>query len=346
MQALGLGAYGLASGVVSVPTASLTNLQRLSAFYNQSTVIGANTFLLNNPVLGSLMGSRNARISELAGLQSYNLTNKDGNKAKASLSWQATEKFALTTDLEYAQDKYKTSVYGLESATTTNLNFDGTWTPSDDSSISVFYSYEDQKQRFNGMTYNNNSAAAAANAVAGQTAISSTCSTTYANLAARNAVYKIDPCSNWSADNRDRTDTFGATLTKNKLLGGKLDLRGGLTFSQGRTNVNFLSGGNYVNNPYAGVASAANGAIAAYYIAATSLPTVTVKSIEFQLGATVHLAKESALRASYGYKRLSVNDWIYETLAAGNLTTALPTNEKAPHFGVSTLGLSYSTSFR
>jgi hypothetical protein len=346
MLALNLGAYGKASGAESVPTASLTALDKMRAYYYGSTVIGANTFLLNNPVLGSLMGSRNARISELPGLQSYNLTNKDGNKASASLGWQATETIALTTDLEYAQDKYKTAVYGLQSSTTTNLNLDGTWTPTDDTGISVYYSFEDQKQHFTGMTYNNNSVAAGANAVQGQTAISSTCSTTYANLAARNTAYKLDPCTNWSADNRDRTNTLGASLTKNRLLGGKLDLRAGLSISQGRTSINFGSGGNYVNNPYAGVASAANGTIAAYYIPAVSFPTISVKSVEFQLAGTYRFTKDSAVRASFGYRRLSVTDWLYDTLAAGNLTTMLPTNEKGAHFGVSTFGLAVSTSFR
>jgi hypothetical protein len=246
---------------------------------------------------------------------------------------------SLTTDVDFGKDDYKTARYGLQSAKTTNWNLDATWTPNDNTSLSVFYSFEDQQQRFAGNTYTANSAVTSVNTA---TAVQGGC---YATIALRNANNKIDACEDWTANNRDRTDTVGASLTKKGLLGGKLDLRGGLTYSNGRTDINVI-GGNYANNPYAGLTSAASGTVAAYYIAATALPTVTVKTIEFQLAGTVHLGKDSALQATYGYKRLSVTDWVYDTMAFGSLSGVVPTNEKAPHFGVSTFGLAVSTSFR
>jgi hypothetical protein len=105
------------------------------------------------------------------------------------------------------------------------------------------------------------------------------------------------------------------------------------------------NGGNYVNNPYAGVAANATGATAAYYVQANALPTVTADSVQLQLAGTWRLDKDAALRLSYGLQRLKSADWAYEGQQDGGLTQVLPTREQAPNYRIHSLGVAYVLGF-
>ncbi|MEY8689838.1 MAG: MtrB/PioB family outer membrane beta-barrel protein [Leptothrix sp. (in: b-proteobacteria)] len=325
MAALGLTGYGPISGLAPAATAGSAQ-----AFF----------FANNNALTNSLYANAN-RISELVGMRRYNNANRDRNKLRTSANWQATETFSLQGGFDYSLDNYSESVYGLQRASNWAINLDGTYAPSEDLSLSVFYSRENQTSRSAGNSYTPNSTATN---VGGATQVVGGC---YADLATRNANNKVDPCLNWSATTRERNDTLGATLSKNRLLATSLDVTGSLIFSQARTDMN-VKGGNYVNNPYAGstVAGAVDTAVAAYYIAATPLPTVKVNSLELRLGGNYHLNKDASVRVGYGYQRLSSSDWAYDAMQPGGLSGVLPTSEQAFHYSVRNIGVAYLMTLR
>jgi len=160
----------------------------------------------------------------------------------------------------------------------------------------------------------------------------------------RNASNKIDPCLDWTSSTRDRTTTLGLAFTKSKLMAGKVSVTGGVAYSVGKTDID-VTGGSYVNNPYAGVAGNPSAAIAAYYIPAIPLPTTEAKSLELTLAGRFDVNKSSSLRVAYGFKRLRSTDWAYEGMQDGSITTFLPTREQAPTYDVHTIGISYIVSF-
>jgi hypothetical protein len=272
-------------------------------------------------------------------MRRFNQADRNRDKLRSSANWQATEALLFQGSLDYSTDDYKKSVYGLQRATQWALNLDGSYALGDDMSIGLFTSFETQRTRFAGNTYTANSAATAVN---GATAIDGGC---YATIALRNANNKIDPCLNWQTTMKDKTSTLGASFTKSKLLAGKLSLQGSVVYSDGRTDIDVV-GGNYVNNPFAGVAGNPTSAIAAYFIPASALPTITAKSLDFRLSGTYKLRADSALRFAYGYQHLTSYDWGYEGSQDGGLTQVLPTREQAPHYTVHSIGISYVMTFR
>lgn len=203
LVALGLTGYGPVQGLNPLPTAGSAQ-----AFY----------FASNNALSNALYGNAN-RISELPGMRRFNLANRNRDKLRAAVNWQATETISLQGGLDYNDDRYNKSVYGLTGARSWALNVDGTWAPTDDLSLTLYATTEDQRSKSAGNTYTANSPTAAVN---GFTAISGGC---FATIALRNASNKTDPCLNWTADMRDKVDTLGLSATRKRLLGGALDLR-------------------------------------------------------------------------------------------------------------------------
>lgn len=186
-------------------------------------------------------------------------------------------------------------------------------------------------------TYTANSTSKSVN---GFTAISGGC---FATIAERNANNKIDPCLNWSSDMRDTVDTVGVAYSQKGLIGGKLDVSAGLSYSYAKTTNDF-TGGNYVNNPLA-VASAAADTVAAYYIPATALPDVTTKTVDLKVFARYLINKTSSVRVGYRYQYMNSSDWAYDGLQYGGLTGVLPTSQVAPNYSVSTFAVAYIYSF-
>ncbi len=323
MLALGLNGYGPALGLTPAAAAGSA-----LGYY----------FPLNNALNNTFYGYRN-RISELGGMRRFDQADRDRHQIRSSIGWQATERLEITVGADLTQDNYVHSVYGLQKSSGHAFNLDGTYVANEDLSASLFGSLEEQRQRLAGNTYTANSAVAN---VGGATVVSGGC---YDTVAARNANNKIDACENWWSNNRDRTLTIGATLTKKRLVTAKLDVSGGLTYNDSRTDVH-VTGGSYVNNPYAGVAAAPTGTIAAYYIPATPLPTVRNRSLELRLGAAWQVDKASSVHVAYGLSRLLSADWAYDGMQDGILTQVLPTRERSPNYLVNTFGISYVVSWR
>ena len=318
---LGLTGYG---PVLGLPTTPLNATQAI--------------FFPNNNALANAQYGNQNRISELIGMRRYNMADRDRAKVRTSLSWQADETLSLQAGLDFNNDRYSNSVYGLQRAKSTALNLDGTFSPSDKTSLSLFYTVEDQRSKSAGNTYTANSTATSVNTF---TAIEGGC---FATIALRNASNKIDPCLDWSADMRDKVQSIGLNFTRKQMFGGALDASAGLVYTEARSDIG-VSGGSYVNNPLA-VAGAPAGTTAAFYIPATALPTVKTDTTEVKLSLLYRYAKDQAFRFGYLWQYMKAQDWAYDAMQVGGLSGVLPTSEQAPRFHATTVGVTYVYFFR
>ena len=87
--------------------------------------------------------------------------------------------------------------------------------------------------------------------------------------------------------------------------------------------------------------------IAAYFIPATALPTVSVDSRELRLDGRYALTGRQSVRVGYSYLHMDNADWMYEgmQIGAGTIAGVLPSLEQAFNYGVNVVGMSYILSF-
>lgn len=321
MQQNGLTAFGPAAGF---PLTPLTG--------------NAAIFTPNNGIIPqALYGSRN-NINEIPGLERFNMADRNRDRLRSSIDWQATDKLSLQAGLDLNKDDYINSVYGLRSAKGWTVNLDGSYALSENFTVGVFNTYENQRSGSAGDAYGSNSSATSVN---GFTAISGGC---FATVALKNLSAKMDPCLNWSTDMRDKVDTFGMNMKRKGLMSGKLDLSGDLIFSRARTDTD-VTGGSYVNNPLA-VTGAPATTPAQLYIVATPQPTVSTNSVALRMAGKYMLSANSSLRMVYTFSRLWSADYAYGGMQYGSLGGVMPTNEQAFNYTVNVVALSYLYSFR
>jgi len=291
----------------------------------------------NSSLVQSFYGSRND-IHEIIGMRRFNMADRDRNKARAALNWQATDKFSLQGGIDYNKDDYTHSVFGLKNAESWALNLDGTYAVSDAFTASAFYTYEDMRTRTAGASYSSGAITntAIVGGVAGNTVVSGGCFNTVLD---KNENAKIDPCLNWGTDMRDKVDTAGVGLRYKGAMAGRLDLGGDLVYSIARTN-NGMTGGTYANNP-AAVAGRPAVVPAAIFIPAADLPTVKTNTIELKLSGQYAIDNASAVRLLYWFQRLQSNDYAYAGMQFGTITSVIPTSEQAPNYRVHVVGVSY-----
>jgi hypothetical protein len=204
-------------------------------------------------------------------------------------------------------------------------------------SMSLFFTYEDQRSQSGGNSYTANSAATAVN---GFTAISGGC---FPTIATRNASNKIDPCNNWETNMQNRTNVYGFSVDRKNLWKSRLDLSGQVTVTHA-VDSNRVFGGSYVNNPLA-VAGAAAGTTAAYYIPTSPLPPVLDDVLQVQLTARYALSKVSTLRLTYIFADMSSSDYAYQGYQLGGLAAQLPSGQVSPHYVENVIVLAYSARF-
>jgi MtrB/PioB family decaheme-associated outer membrane protein len=324
LQETGLTGFGPVAGF---PTTPLTG---------NAAIFSPN----NNIVPQALYGSRN-NINEEVGMRRFNMADRNRNKARATVNWQANDKFALTGNVEFNDDDYDHSVFGLKSMRSWAATIDGSYSLNDALSANLFYTYEDRTTKTAGESYSANSNTANVGGVAGNTVVAGGC---FATVQQRNNNAKIDPCNNWATDMRDKVSTLGGGLRYRGLMSGKLDLGGDVLFSWARTNVD-VSGGSYVNNPFA-VANQPAVTPAVLFIPAQNFPTVTNNLVEFRLTGIYSIDKSSAIRAFYWYQHLHSTDFAYDGMQFGTISAVMPTNEQAPSYNVSVVGISYLYSWQ
>jgi len=316
----GLTGYGPVAGL---PTTPLTG--------------NAAIFFPSNNALANAEYQNQNRISELLGMLRYYEAPRKRNQARADVDFEMTEQINLQGLVDYRDDDYYDTAYGLYRTRDLAATLDAAYSPSGNLAFSAFYSYEMNRSRSAGDSYTANSTATN---VASFTAISGGC---YPTIALRNANNKVDPCENWSTDMRAHTNVAGLTVDWKHLMHERIDLRAQVVVTRASTDINVL-GGSYSNNPYA-VAGAPAGTVAAYYIAAQPLPTIIANSVDARLSLKYRLSKGQSLHLIYEYAQLTDADFGYQGYQPGGATSILPTGQFAPYYHVQVFGLSYVATF-
>jgi len=302
------------------------------------------TFFPNNNALANALYANGNRISELAGMRRFYVADRNRDKVRTSLGWQPTEQLSLRGGFDFNKDRYPDSTYGLQDAKNRAVNLDANYAFGEKVSADVFYSYENLRFGTAGNSYTANSnAASIANSQAGVVGLSGNACDGYATLQQRNNNNKVDPCLDWSTGMRDIVNTVGFGLIGKNFASSRLELAGNLIFSRARSD-NDVSGGNWANNLLVG-RGAPPTTIAAYFIPATALPTVSTNTTELRVDGRYPIGNRSLLRVAYSYLRMRSDDWVYEGMQFGSLSGVLPTNEQPFNYGVSIFGVSYVVSF-
>jgi len=306
-----------------------------------ATTGNMNLFFPSNNVLTNATYANNNRISELPGMRRYYVSDRNRDKVRTLLTWQASDQVTFQARVDLSKDTYPGAAYGLQDAKGWMGDLDGTYAPTDALSLNVFYTYENQRSNTAGNTYTANSNASTINnGQPGVVGLSGNSCDTYTTLQQRNNNNKLDPCLNWSASMLDKANTVGFGFTHKA---EHLELTGNLLVSRARWDNN-VSGGNWANNIKNGPGAAPT-TIAAYFIAATPLPTVITNSADLRLNARYLLAHGQSLRLAYAFLQMSSSDFAYEGMQFGSLSGQLPTNEQPFNYKVHVIGVSYVVSF-
>ena len=326
LTATGLTGFGPIAGL---PTTPLTG---------NAAIFSPN----NNIVPQALYGSRN-NINELVGMRRYMVADRNRHKVRASLDWGVTKKFSMQSSADYNHDDYIKSIYGLQKGTSWAASIDLNYVPHENLFADLYYTYDNQRYLSAGDAYGANSTTAF-QGQAGNTIVSGGC---FSTVAAKNANAKIDPCLNWSKNNRDKIDTVGFTIRRTNLISGKLELAAEAVYTRARTDT-AVFGGSYVNNPFAQGPPAPPlpaGTPAVFFIPASNFPTVRNDEITVQPSVTYALRKHASLRAFYVFQRLMTTDYAYDGMQFGTGTNYLPTLEKPPSYSIHAGGISVIYKF-
>jgi len=283
------------------------------------------------------------------GMERYNLADRNRNKIRSSLNWNASDAISVQAAIDYNKDEYTNTTDGLQHGSTAGYNLDASYAASEDFTTDVFLTYEDQKQYSTGYPTSSNSVSTAASAqVAGTVYVMGSPSTacSYNTILAKNLNAKVDPCLNWSADIHDTAQTVGAAFKYRNLMKKKLDLAGNVIYSYAKTTQSF-GGGAYTTpigiNPATNSAWTSNTAAVYYY--GTPTPDVVTETWTLNVSGQYALDKRSWLKLSYLFEHMKVSDYAYNGVAVGSMQTVLPTMETAPAFSVNVVGVSYLRQF-
>ena len=306
-----------------------------------TTTGNMNLFFPSNNALANAMYVNNNRISELPGMRRYYVADRDRNKVRTLLNWQATDQLSFQSGVDVNNDVYPASTYGVKDSKSWAWDFDGTYAVSDASSVNVFYTYDHQRSMTAGNTYTANSNASSVNnGQLGVVGLAGNSCDSYTTLLQRNNNNKLDPCLDWSADRLDKATTFGFGVSEKA---GKLNLTGNFILTRARWDNN-VTGGNWANNPLNGLGAAPT-TVAAFFIPATPLPSTTSDTAELRLNGRYTVGRGQSLHLAYAYLHMRSDDWVYEGMQFGSLSAQLPTNEQPFRYTVSVFGLSYVLSF-
>lgn len=306
-----------------------------------ATTGNTNVFFPSNNALANAMYANNNRISELPGMRRYYVADRNRDKVRSSLIWQASESLSFQGGLDLNADTFPSSTYGVQNARGWALDVDGTYALGDSLTINAFYTYEHQGSLTAGNSYTANSnASIPANGQPGVVGLSGNTCDAFATMQQRNNNNKLDPCLNWSADMLDRVSSVGLGFRKRA---GRLDLTADYVVSRARWD-NSVTGGNWANNILDGPGAAPT-TIAAFFIPATPSPAVSTNTDELRLGGRYTIDGRHSLRVAYSYLHMRSDDLAFQGMQLGSLSSVLPTNEQPFNYSVSVFGVSYVLTF-
>lgn len=306
--------------------------------YNNGVFVDNTFFPSNNVLANNLYGNRN-RISELLGMRRFFVADRNRNRLRSVLTWDASDRFTVQTAVNYDNDDYPGSTYGLQHSRTWAADLDGSYAIASRVSADVYYTFERLATDSAGNSYSANNNTSAVN---GFTGLSGNGCDGFTTLLQRNNNNKVDPCNNWFNAMTDRVHTVGVGLQGTS---GKLNLSADLSVSRAHGD-NEITGGNWANNLLALPGAPAN-TPAASFISAAALPTVTTNTAELRLNARYAITKLHAVRVAYSHLHMNSADWVYEGMQIGLGTPSgvLPTNERAFKYSVNVFAVAYVLGF-
>jgi MtrB/PioB family decaheme-associated outer membrane protein len=275
----------------------------------------------------------------LTGFEQFFLADRNRDKLRSQLNYQASDAVSLQGTLDYNRDHYP-SEFGLKESKSWVFGLDGAVAVSEKLSFSVFYTYEDMKTSMDSL--------AIARGLTTTTLVphvSGPPCAAYTNAAnTLPADYFTDPCRQWSESQGDRIHTLGVGARYRGLMAGRLELAGELTYSRARTPITVM-GGTYYGT---GVPNSPTGNV---FIAAESFNDITSELTQLRVAGTYAIDKQSAVRLSYMYGRLKSSDWAYDAYAQSALGVLAIQNYigpgiTSPNYNVSVVGVSYVYRFR
>ena len=272
-----------------------------------ATTGNMNVFFPSNNALANAMYANGNRISELAGLRRYSVADRNRDKVRTSLAWQANETWSLQGGVDLNKDHYPDTTFGLQDAKGWATNLDVTYSPTDNLSTNVFYTFEKLRSLTGGQhLHGEQQCQHHHRRPAGHRGSCRECLRRLHDAAAaeqQQQAGSVSPlvfgCARRRAHRRARIEEEA----------GKLDLLGNLTFARSRSD-NSVTGGNWANNLLNGPGAAPT-TFAAVLIPATPFPTVSSDTTELRLSGTWALAKAQSLRVAYAYLHMTSSDWIY-----------------------------------
>jgi MtrB/PioB family decaheme-associated outer membrane protein len=147
--------------------------------------------------------------------------------------------------------------------------------------------------------------------------------------------------SNYYNRQKDTDQTFGISFNQKGFAGGKFDLSGDVTWTNNLTAMRTEDAG--YNATLAATAKCDLSNISS----CGALPNIEYKAIQLKLVGDYKMDKQSKVSVYYAYQKLTSSDWYYNGYQYGyTAASQLPTNEQAPSYSVSAIGVSYNYSFK
>jgi len=300
------------------------------------------------PVLGGVLSAAIEPI--LPNLVNYVVANRNRDRVRGMLGYQASESVSFNAGLGYNNDKYvEEDKYGKKSATSWQLNLDAAFAVSDTAALGVFYTYEDQKSQTSSLSILRASPTAL-------NVLPANCGpypTTASYSAAGAAVafgspsdFASDPCRIWRETQADKVHTFGLTFKSKPAP--KWDLSGALTYTTALTPISF-SGLQVVNN---GLSIGATGGAAAVnnniWIATQNLPEAKNTMWDLRLVGLYAIDKSSSLRLNFQHRKLTSSDAQWDLYASNPVAIQgyVGTGIGAPNYTVNVVSVNYIYSFK
>jgi MtrB/PioB family decaheme-associated outer membrane protein len=303
-----------------------------------------NLFFPSNNAMANAAYANNNRISELPGMRRYYVADRNRNRLRALATWQSTGALSLQAAADVTNDHYPGAVYGIQDTHNWDFTAEGTYVFGENVSANAFYTYENFRYQSAGNTYTANSTTAViTGGQPGAIFLSGNTCDTYTTLQQRNNNNKLDPCLNWFTDRIDDVQTYGGGLLWKEIADKPLDLSLVTVGTHARSD-NTVTGGNWANNPAVGPGGAPT-TIAAFFIAATPLPTVATDTAEVYVNGHYRFGAHHSLHLLYTFMHMRTADYAYQGTQLGSLATVLPTFEQPFNYNVSIIGASYVMTF-
>ena len=294
-------------------------------------------------------------------LRKFDLADRDQNILNGRFNYMVRSDLDAGVSLQLKDAKYPNSLYGLDGRNRqeqNSLNFDLTWQPSTQMTVSGFYGYQDGKSEQYGVqqnacvigtTYNfwsdgsiSTVAQTAAQAAAGVTLVGSTLVTAadfLATCGTASATSPLYPTSRtWNVAQKNKSDTLGLGFKFDFSSKTVLDVN--YTYSSNRTKIGY----NY--SPY-GLGLLTSGAPTAAQLTGVALAgngfsDLVLTQNVVDASVLVPLTKESSVRVMGRVEVGRIRDWHYDGVAANptpsnNMQTYLdagPQNYRAYIIGV------------